>query len=124
VDALPSVNTTLSAWLLPGAMLASVSVCNSPRWHAHVPMKTSRADARRLPGFFASLGVPIVAGRDFNDNDGQKNDPVVIVSETLAQRMFPNQDPSIGMSIGPIPCCNSHPGQRRAAPHHRRNPRY
>jgi putative ABC transport system permease protein len=44
------------------------------------------------PGFFASLGVPIIAGRDFNDSDGQKNDPVVIVSETLAQRMFPNQD--------------------------------
>jgi hypothetical protein len=45
------------------------------------------------PGFFASLGVPIIAGRDFNDSDGQKNDPVVIVSQTLAQRMFPNQDP-------------------------------
>src|SRR5207302_6563501 len=44
------------------------------------------------PGFFASLGVPIVAGRDFNDADGRGNERVVIVSQSLAQRMFPNQD--------------------------------
>ena len=45
------------------------------------------------PGFFAALGVPILAGRDFNDSDSRsKDDPVVIVSETLAKRMFPNQD--------------------------------
>ena len=43
------------------------------------------------PGFFAALGVPIIAGRDFNDND-QSGEPVVIVSQSLAQRMFPNQD--------------------------------
>jgi putative ABC transport system permease protein len=44
------------------------------------------------PGFFAALGVPIVAGRDFNDGDRKTSEPVVIVSETLAQRMFPHQD--------------------------------
>jgi putative ABC transport system permease protein len=37
--------------------------------------------------------VPIITGRDFNDSDGKKGtEPVVIVSETLAKRMFPNQD--------------------------------
>jgi len=44
------------------------------------------------PGFFASLGVPIVAGRDFNDADRRDADRVVIVSQSLARRMFPNQD--------------------------------
>jgi putative ABC transport system permease protein len=44
------------------------------------------------PGFFASLGVPIVAGRDFNDGDRRDTDRVVIVSQSLARRMFPNQD--------------------------------
>jgi putative ABC transport system permease protein len=44
------------------------------------------------PGFFASLGVPIIAGRDFNDNDRRGSEPVVIVSQSVAQRMFPNQD--------------------------------
>jgi putative ABC transport system permease protein len=44
------------------------------------------------PGFFASLGIPILAGRDFNDSDRKGSEQVVIVSQSLAQRMFPNQD--------------------------------
>jgi putative ABC transport system permease protein len=53
-----------------------------------------RANLRAIsPGYFAALGVPIIAGRDFNQLDGKPDDPVVIVSQTLAQRMFPNQDP-------------------------------
>jgi putative ABC transport system permease protein len=52
-----------------------------------------RAQLRTIsPGFFAALGVPMVAGRDFNDNDRRDSEPVVIVSQSLAQRMFPNQD--------------------------------
>jgi predicted permease len=45
------------------------------------------------PGFFPAIGAPILEGRDFNDLDNQSNAPVVIVSQTLAQRMFPGQDP-------------------------------
>src|SRR4029077_10152987 len=44
------------------------------------------------PGFFAALGVPIIAGRDFNAGDRSDSEKVVIVSQTLAQRLFPNQD--------------------------------
>ncbi len=44
------------------------------------------------PGFFAALGVPIIAGRDFNAGDRKGSEPVVIVSQSVAQRMFPNQD--------------------------------
>ncbi len=45
------------------------------------------------PGFFAALGVPLVAGRDFNNDDRRGDEPVVIVSQSVAQRMFPGQDP-------------------------------
>ncbi len=44
------------------------------------------------PGFFAALGVPILAGRDFNDLDRTGGEPVVIVSQSLARRMFPNRE--------------------------------
>jgi putative ABC transport system permease protein len=44
------------------------------------------------PGFFAALGVPIIAGRDFNTGDRSDSEKVVIVSQSLAQRLFPNQD--------------------------------
>ncbi|MGA8274012.1 MAG: ADOP family duplicated permease [Candidatus Sulfotelmatobacter sp.] len=52
-----------------------------------------RANFRAIsPGFFAALGVPILAGRDFNDSDRKDSEPVVIISQSVAQRMFPNQD--------------------------------
>jgi predicted permease len=44
------------------------------------------------PGFFAALGVPMIAGRDFNDLDRKDSEPVTIISQTVAQRMFPGQE--------------------------------
>ena len=43
-------------------------------------------------GFFASVGVPLVAGRDFTDEDRRDSEPVVIVSESIARRMFSNRE--------------------------------
>jgi putative ABC transport system permease protein len=60
----------------------------------HVPGdEDSRAQLRTVsPGFFAALGVPILAGRDFTDADGSTAEPVVVVSQSLARGLFPNQD--------------------------------
>ncbi len=44
------------------------------------------------PGFFDVLGVPIVAGRGFTDDDRGGREPVSIVSQSIAQRLFPNGD--------------------------------
>ena len=50
-----------------------------------------RARLRNVtPGFFAALGVPIVAGRDFSEDDRRGGEPVVIVSRSIAQRLFPD----------------------------------
>ncbi len=52
-----------------------------------------RANFRTVSaGFFAALGVPMLAGRDFTDADRRDSELVVIVSQSLAQRMFPSQD--------------------------------
>src|SRR5256712_1299087 len=45
------------------------------------------------PGFFAALGIPILAGRDFTDADWSGAERVVIIGQTLAERIFPGQDP-------------------------------
>ncbi len=44
------------------------------------------------PRFFAVLGVPMLAGRDFTDDDRGTSEPVSIVSQSVAQRLFPNGD--------------------------------
>ncbi|HUC75398.1 MAG TPA: ADOP family duplicated permease [Vicinamibacterales bacterium] len=52
-----------------------------------------RAQFRTVsPGFFSALGVRVIAGRDFNESDRHDGEKVVIVSQSLAQRMFPNMD--------------------------------
>jgi putative ABC transport system permease protein len=43
-------------------------------------------------GFFSSIGVPIIAGRDFNDADRRDSEKVVIISESIARRMFAERD--------------------------------
>jgi putative ABC transport system permease protein len=44
------------------------------------------------PGFFATLGIPVVAGREFAEADRTGTERVVIVSQSIAQRLFPNAD--------------------------------
>jgi predicted permease len=45
------------------------------------------------PGFFATMGVPILRGRDFDEHDTETSQPVGIVNEALVRRYFPDQDP-------------------------------
>jgi predicted permease len=44
------------------------------------------------PGFFEVVGVPLLAGRDFNADDRRDSESVVIVSQNVAQRLFPDGD--------------------------------
>jgi putative ABC transport system permease protein len=44
------------------------------------------------PRFFAVLGVPVLAGRDFTDEDRNDTELVAVVSQSVAQRLFPNGD--------------------------------
>lgn len=50
------------------------------------------------PGYFETLGTPLLAGRTFDSRDGPAGAPVVIVNEALAKRFWPVQDP-VGRQI-------------------------
>lgn len=45
------------------------------------------------PRYLATLGIPLVAGRDFNDADDAASERVAIVNEAFAARFWPGQDP-------------------------------
>jgi len=51
-------------------------------------------------GYFKSMGIQIVKGRDFEDRDRHGATPVVIITETLARQFFPNEEP-LGKRIKP-----------------------
>lgn len=45
------------------------------------------------PGYFTTMGIPIVNGRDFTDRDGSGAPVVAIINQEFAKRYFPNENP-------------------------------
>lgn len=57
---------------------------------------SGQTSARRihvLPGFHETLGIPILAGRGFTESEGPGTPPVMLVSESFAQRSWPDRSP-------------------------------
>lgn len=69
---------------------------------------TSRKDAKEIyimnvsPKFFATMQIPILAGRDFDRRDVDKPTASVLINETAAKKYFPNENP-IGQRVGQSP---------------------
>ncbi len=51
------------------------------------------------PDFFAAMGIPIVLGRSFGPQDTKESQQVAVISESMAQRFFPNGSP-LGKRFG------------------------
>jgi predicted permease len=66
-----------------------------------VPNGSSRTVRSNVvgPGFFTTLGVPVLAGRDFADSDTETSPHVGIINEQFAKRFLPNRNP-LGHMIG------------------------
>jgi predicted permease len=93
IDSLPGVNKSAFGMSVPWREANGLGLQFSADGHPHVPGEDPRAQFRVIsPGFFAALGVPLLAGRDFNELDTNPKEPVAIISETLAHQMFPGQD--------------------------------
>lgn len=45
------------------------------------------------PGWFETLGIPVRSGRGFDERDGPDGEPVAVVSRTLAERVWPGEEP-------------------------------
>ena len=61
--------------------------------------------------YFRTLGIPLLRGRAFGDADNERARPVVIISESVARRNFPGQDP-VGRRLriveqSPMTCCSA-----------------
>jgi putative ABC transport system permease protein len=56
--------------------------------------KPQPTSARTIsPGYFAAMGIPVIAGRTFKDSDRTGAAEVAIINESLARLVFPNKDP-------------------------------
>jgi putative ABC transport system permease protein len=52
------------------------------------------ADARPVTaGYFTAMGIPLLAGRDVNDNDTPDRPPVAVINESFARQIYPGDNP-------------------------------
>ena len=56
------------------------------------------------PRFFETMGIPVLAGRDFDLSDDERAPQAVVINDSVARRYFPDEDP-LGRQIvvGPSP---------------------
>jgi predicted permease len=95
VSALPGVQHVSSGFGVPwrDGRALSISFTFSVEGARREKDEDPRARFRSIsPGFFETLGVPIVEGRDFRDTDRDGAERVVIISRSVAQRLFPGRE--------------------------------
>ncbi|MFL6387252.1 MAG: ADOP family duplicated permease [Terriglobales bacterium] len=95
VGALPGVQHVSSGFGVPwrDGRALSISFTFSVEGARRENSEDLRARFRSIsPGFFETLGVPILEGRDFRDTDRDGQERVVIISKSVAQRLFPGRE--------------------------------
>ena len=94
---------------LPGVRAASFSIFsfnegtwNNPIWVQGYPSGHREVDVNHNAvgnGYFAAMGIPLLAGRPFGPQDTASSQRVGIISETAARTLFPSDSP-IGQHYG------------------------
>jgi putative ABC transport system permease protein len=105
VRAVPGVKAAAlssSAPMAPGMSVLSFAVAGRPL--VPPPQQPLSHFLEVSPGYFATMGIPVLKGREFDAQDAIENPRVLVINEAMARREFPDQEP-IGQrfSFGPGP---------------------
>jgi predicted permease len=105
VRAVPGVKgaaLSASAPMSPGMAVLAFQIAGRPE----VPLHQSPIGhyLEVSPGYFATMGIPVLKGREFAPQDATEDPRVIVINEAMARREFPNQEP-LGQrfSLGPGP---------------------
>jgi putative ABC transport system permease protein len=92
--------------VLPGIQSAGI-ITNLPFGDGNMSLTFRRTDGPPMlpseqpatifhansPGYFQTMGIPLLKGRDFTEQDAEKAPPVLIINETMARQHFAGEDP-------------------------------
>ena len=92
---------------VPGVLSASMSIARPVDDQYYLIDRIGQVDGRDLPeaetikvawnsmspGYFSTVGTPILLGRDFDLHDGERAERVVIVNKSLARQALPGRNP-------------------------------
>jgi putative ABC transport system permease protein len=99
VRAIPGVRSAATIDFLPyngGPGSGGVEIAGHPR-NPNEPQQIIW-QTRASPGFFETLGMPLLRGRDIAASDEQGLPGAAVIDEITAEKLFPNADP-LGMQI-------------------------
>ena len=93
--ALPGVTAAGFSTVLPlGSVQINTRIFVEGR-PAPAPGEDNRVAYRAVsPGYFRAMGIPILRGRAFTEDDRKERPAVAVVSEAMARRFWPNEDPT------------------------------
>jgi macrolide transport system ATP-binding/permease protein len=95
IRALPGVQSATLAFTYPsnGVYMNADAVYVE----GHLPPKDQPAPVISVndvtPGYFKTVGIPIIAGRAFADTDTSNAQPVAVINQTMAKEFWPGEDP-------------------------------
>jgi predicted permease len=107
LSAEPSVEILAAAWSAPVERKPTVPV--KPADGGAI---LNTAANNVSPEYFALFEIPIVRGRNFTAGEARSGAPVAIISQTAAQRLWPNRE-AVGRSLRLAPDSRTEPGMRR-----------
>jgi putative ABC transport system permease protein len=94
LERIPGVTAASVAQTLPMALTGMESLIAAKVELAGGPRALGAVRSDRVGvGFFETAGIPVVRGRGFTDRDVAGDLPVLVVNETMAKEVWPNQDP-------------------------------
>jgi len=100
VSASPGINSAAGAWWIPlsgSEIVFTFNIEERPLPKSQQPMAQVNVVTA---GFFKTVRVPLLRGRDFNAHDDRNAPRVAIVTESFAKEFFPGEDP-VGKRITP-----------------------
>ncbi len=107
IEVLPGVEAVGIASLLPIRDPGNnVRVAPIEQWGGQGAFERVAYQRMVLPGYFAAMGIPLLAGRDVASTDVRSAPAVVILSESLSRALFPEGSPLgrvVGVDVGADP---------------------
>jgi putative ABC transport system permease protein len=94
IEAVPGVRSVVTTSALPiKDHFSNIRAWNPENPPTQISDRRLAEHRRVLPGYFESIGIPVLAGRDVEATDEAGSEPVIVLSETMAADLFPGQNP-------------------------------
>jgi|CXWL01.1.fsa_nt_gi predicted permease len=94
----PEVRSAALMSVAPLSLNSSDSAVTIPGYTPREGERMSIHQSRVSPGYFETMGIPLIRGRGFNESDTADSMPAIIVNQRFADRFWPGQD-AVGRTV-------------------------